>query len=252
MIAIPAVDVRGGRCVQLVRGRPEDERVSLPDPVAVAAKWKEEGFDSLHVVDLDAALGSGDNTGTLLRIVGAASGDVQVGGGIRSSQRARSLLEGGVDRVVVGTRAVVDPAWLSELTHAWPARVIVAVDTAEGRILRKGWTESTTLGVQRFLPTLAPLPLAAVLWTDVDREGGLEGIDRRACARIIELSPHPVIISGGITSLDELAWLDAAGAHAVVLGMAIYTETLNGREVAGLWGSRETPAAGPRNNPSHG
>jgi phosphoribosylformimino-5-aminoimidazole carboxamide ribotide isomerase len=236
VIAAPAVDLKGGRCVQLVGGRPEDERVSLPDPVAQAERWSERGFGTLHIVDLDAALGSGDNLDLVLRIVAATPADTQVGGGIRDEARAEALLEAGVDRVVVGTRAVDDPQWLAVLAERWPGKVMIALDTRDGRILRKGWTEDTGLELAGYLPGLAALPLAGVLATDVGREGRLEGIDRSAVGRTIELSPHGVWASGGVTTMDELQYLDDAGAAGAVLGMALYTETLDPTDVAARWG----------------
>ena len=236
MIAAPAVDLKGGRCVQLVGGRPEDERVSLPDPVAVALRWRDAGFGTLHVVDLDAALGSGDNLELVLDIVAATEATTQVGGGIRDDSRAERLLEGGADRIVVGTRAVDDSAWLASLAAAYPRRVMVALDTRDARILRKGWTEVSALEVSTYLPGLADLPLAGILNTDVGREGRLQGIDREAVGRVIAASPHPVWASGGVTTRDELAFLEDAGAAGAVLGMAIYTETLDPTEVAARWG----------------
>ena len=236
MIAAPAVDLKGGRCVQLVGGRPEDERVSLPDPVAVALRWRDVGFRTLHVVDLDAALGSGDNLDLVLEIVAATDATSQVGGGIRDRARAERLLEGGVDRIVVGTRALDDPDWLADLAAAHPDRVMVALDTRDGRILRKGWTEASQLEVTTYLPGLADLPLAGILNTDVGREGRLQGIDRDAVGEVIAASPHPVWASGGVTTSDELAFLEEAGAAGAVLGMAIYTETLSPTDVAARWG----------------
>lgn len=240
MIAAPAVDVKGGRCVQLVGGRPEDERVSLPDPVSVARRWAESGFSTLHVVDLDAALGSGDNDAVIGRIVEEGLVTLQVGGGIRTDRRANDLLGAGADRIVVGTRALDDPGWLAALAARWPKRVTVAVDTRDGEILRNGWTEGTGLAVEDYLPSLAPLPLSAVLSTDVGREGRLGGIDRDGCRRVIQASPHPVWISGGVTSMEELAFLDESGAAGVVLGMAVYTGTIDTKELAERWGGPTT------------
>ena len=236
MIAAPAVDLRGGRCVQLVGGRPDDERVSLPDPIAAALRWRDAGFATLHVVDLDAALGSGDNLDLVLEIVSATDATVQVGGGIRDSARAERLLAAGAERIVVGTRALDDPEWLAGLAAAHPARVMVALDTRDGRILRKGWTEASALDIASYLPSLAGLPLAGILSTDVGREGRLQGIDRDAAGAVIAASPHPVWASGGVTATDELEYLEEAGAAGVVLGMAIYTETLNPTDVAARWG----------------
>jgi len=238
VIAAPAVDLKGGRCVQLVGGRPEDERVSLPDPAAVAQRWHEAGFTSLHIVDLDAALGSGDNLPLVLEVIAATPAETQVGGGIRDDARAVRLLEGGAARVVVGTRALDDPAWLAALARDWPGRVMVALDTRDGRILRKGWTEASQLDISTYLPDLRDLPLAGILSTDVGREGRMQGIDRAGCRAVIEASPHPVWASGGVTTVDELAFLDEAGAAGAVLGMALYTETLDPAEVAARWGGR--------------
>ncbi|HUH14300.1 MAG TPA: 1-(5-phosphoribosyl)-5-[(5-phosphoribosylamino)methylideneamino] imidazole-4-carboxamide isomerase [Gaiellaceae bacterium] len=241
MIAAPAVDLRGGRCVQLVGGRPEDERISLPDPVAAAKRWYDSGFETLHVVDLDAALGSGDNLDLILEIVAATPATTQVGGGIRDDERAKRLLDGGADRIVVGTRALDDRAWLDALARTYPERVMVALDTREGRILRRGWTEESPLELATYLPGLGALPLAGILSTDVGREGRLQGIDRDAAAAVVAASPHPVWASGGVTTTDELAYLDSVGAAGAVLGMALYTETLDPAQVAARWGG----AAGP-------
>lgn len=236
MIAAPAVDLRGGRCVQLVGGKPEAEAISLPDPEAVALSWHATGFDTLHVVDLDAALGSGDNLDTVLRLVAATPATTQVGGGIRDDARADALLDAGVDRIIVGTRALDDPAWLASLARRAPARVMIALDTREGRILRKGWQEATALELTAYLAELAELPLAGVLSTDVGREGRMKGIDRAATAEAARVSSHPMWISGGVTTLADLEHIDATGAAGAVLGMALYTDTLNAAEVARRWG----------------
>lgn len=245
MIAAPAVDLKGGRCVQLVGGRPEEERVSLPDPVAQAEAWSGRGFGTLHIVDLDAALGSGDNLGLILDIVAATPADTQVGGGIRDESRAAALLDAGVSRIVVGTRAIDDRAWLASLAARWPGRVMVALDTKDGRVLRKGWTEDTGLELAGYLPGLAELPLAGILATDVGREGRLEGIDRETAGETIALSPHPVWASGGVTTIEELEYLERKGAAGAVLGMALYTETLNPSDVATRWGGVANPVKGP-------
>lgn len=236
MIATPAVDLRGGRCVQLVGGRPEDERVSLPDPMAVARQWHEMGFSHLHLVDLDAALGSGDNLALLRSLVMATPASTQVGGGIRDDARADTLLEAGADRVVVGTRALDDPNWLHALARKRPGKVMVAADTRDGFVLTKGWTERSRLTISDFLDRLRDLPLAGVLTTDVGQEGRLHGINRDAVARTLKWSTHPLWISGGVTTEDDLLWLEDHGAAGAVLGMALYTGTLSAPSVAARWG----------------
>jgi phosphoribosylformimino-5-aminoimidazole carboxamide ribotide isomerase len=241
--AVPAVDLKGGRCVQLVGGRPEEERVSLPDPVAVAKEWRAGGFRVLHVVDLDAALGSGSNLEFVRAIARDAPGELQVGGGVRDEARAAELLEAGADRVVVGTRAVDDPAWLAALADSHPGRIVVAADIRDGQVLRRGWTEGSGLEVLDFLGSLAELSLAGVLCTDVGREGRVEGIDREGVVRVLEGSAHPVWISGGVTTMDELRFLRVKGAAGAVLGMALYTGALDAAEVARAFGGMDAGAA---------
>lgn len=245
MIAAPAVDLRGGRCVQLVGGRPEDERVSLPDPVAVAERWWALGFGTLHLVDLDAALGHGDNLAVLEKLLAATPAETQVGGGVRDGARIDALLAAGADRIIVGTKGIDDPDWLALQAGRNPGRLMLALDTRDGRVLRKGWTEDTGIAVEQLLSDIAELPLAGVLSTDVGREGKMEGIDRDSVARIVATCPHPAWISGGLTTPDELAFLDEQGAAGAVLGMALYTETLDPQEVAPRWGGRAAPERAP-------
>lgn len=237
MIAAPAVDLRGGRCVQLVGGRPEEERISLPDPLAVARDWWEKGFGTLHVVDLDAALGHGDNLALVEALCSATPATVQVGGGIRDDAAAARVLAAGADRAVVGTRAVDDRDWLEALAQRHPGRIMVAADIRDGVVLRKGWTEASTLGILDFVSGLASLPLAGILCTDVAREGKVQGIDLAGAAAVIEASVHPVWISGGVSDMQDLTNLNEAGAAGAVLGMALYTGALDAAAVALEYGT---------------
>ena len=237
MIAVPAVDLREGRCVQLVGGRTEEERVSLPDPVAQALGWWKMGFSTLHVVDLDAALSLGDNRESVRNVVEGTQADVQVGGGVRSRAAVEEILDLGVARVIIGTRAIDEPDWLRSVAHTFPNRIIVAADIRDGSIVKNGWTESAGITIQDLLRGLDPLPLAGILCTDVSREGRLKGIDLPGAASVIEASRHPVWISGGITTLDELRALARAGATGAVLGMALYTGVLSPEEVAREFGT---------------
>ncbi|GEM_PF-57115 len=249
--AIPAVDLKGGRCVQLVGGRPGDERVSLPDPMAVARSWREKGFRILHVVDLDAALDRGDHLELIRQMAAELRGDpgeLQVGGGIRTEERAEALLEAGANRIIIGTRAVDDPDWLATLVRRWPERVVVAADIRDGMVLRKGWTEAAELQVLDFLDRLAPLPLAGILCTDVGREGQVKGIDRPGVRRVLRGSAHPVWISGGVSTMEELHFLRSEGAAGAVLGMALYTGALDVAQVAAEFGGG--PPQAPPDRPS--
>jgi phosphoribosylformimino-5-aminoimidazole carboxamide ribotide isomerase len=233
VIAYAAIDLRGGRVVQLVGGRPEDERVSLPDPAGIARQWIGHGFAALHVVDLDAALGEGTNTGAVADVIRAAVDvPVQVGGGVRTTETAAALLDAGAARVVVGTRAIEDGAWLEALASRWPARVVVAADVRDGVVLVRGWTTAARLPLDRLLPRLAPLPLAGVLVTDVSREGRMSGVDVPLFRRLAAATPLPLLASGGIAGVQDLVALEQAGAAGAVLGMSLYTGALDAAAVA--------------------
>lgn len=238
MIAAPAIDLREGRCVQWVGGRPEEERVSLPDPLEVAERWAEAGFRTLHVVDLDAALGRGDNDAPIRALLSTWSGEVQVGGGVRDARRVSGWLDAGASRVVVGTRGVRDPAWLRRTAGRHPGRILLAADVRERSVLVRGWTERADLSLDELLGRVDDLPLAGVLCTDVGREGRMEGVDRALQDDLVRGTGLPVWRAGGITTVEDLSALDAARAAGAVLGMALYTGQIDAREVAERWGGR--------------
>lgn len=232
MIALAAIDVRGGRVVQLVGGRPEEERVSLPDPAAVARRWQDAGFAALHVVDLDGALSSGGNRDAVEAVLRAATVPVQVGGGVRDADAVERLLTSGAARVVVGTRAVEEPQWLEGLVTRHPGRLVVAADVRGERVVTRGWTAEVELTAEALLERLDGLPLAAVLVTDVGREGGMGGADTERFRRLAAATRHPLQASGGIASAEDLRELARAGASGAVLGMALYTGALDASAVA--------------------
>jgi phosphoribosylformimino-5-aminoimidazole carboxamide ribotide isomerase len=231
MLAIPAVDLREGACVQLVGGDYDAERVRLADPVAVARRWREAGFESLHVVDLDAATGRGDNRAALAAIL-AGGGDVQVGGGLRDAAAVSDLLDAGAARVVVGTRALEDEAWLAEMTVRFPHRIVVAVDARDGKVVTHGWTRRQARDAAETVATLAALPLAGVLVTAVEREGRMLGPDLELSGLAAASVPFPLYASGGIGSPGDLRALRDRGVAAAVLGMALYTGALDARAIA--------------------
>ncbi len=232
MIAYPAIDLCGGRVVQWVGGRPESECVSLPDPLAVARRWVAAGFVALHVVDLDAALGSGDNRDAVEAIVAAVDVPVQVGGGLRDEDTVDWALAAGAARVVLGTRAVGDPEWLARVAAAHPRSVVVAADCRDGEVVTHGWTASAGRAARDLVATLGELPLAAVLVTDVGREGRLGGPDVVFLADLAGVSRHPLLAAGGIRDERDLEALAAAGVAGAVLGMALYRGGLDPARIA--------------------
>jgi phosphoribosylformimino-5-aminoimidazole carboxamide ribotide isomerase len=233
VIVYAAIDVRGGRVVQLVGGRPDDERVSLPDAAAVARDWVAAGFTALHVVDLDAALGLGDNAEAVDAVISAAgSAIVQVGGGVRTTERVGELLEAGAASVVVGTRAVTDRDWLEAISTRWPDRIVLAADVRGENVVISGWAVDAGTRVEELLGRSADLPLAGVLVTDVAREGRMSGADTDLFRRLARMSPHPVLASGGIAGAADLEALSLTGVAGAIVGMALYTGALNPPAVA--------------------
>ena len=222
MIAYAAIDLRGGRVVQLVGGRVERETISWPEPLAVAQRWVQQGFAALHIVDLDAALGSGDNRDVIADIISNVRVPVQIGGGVRDDNAVQHWLDAGAANVIVGTRAVEDAAWRRDIAKAHPQRIIVAADVRDGRVVTRGWQHATSHDDDTFVTSLNEDPLAGVLVTDVSREGQMSGVDKALFTRLAIASKHPLIAAGGIRDEQDLRVLAQAGAAGAVLGMALY------------------------------
>ncbi|MBY0490300.1 MAG: 1-(5-phosphoribosyl)-5-[(5-phosphoribosylamino)methylideneamino]imidazole-4-carboxamide isomerase [Gemmatimonadaceae bacterium] len=237
MIAIPAVDLRGGHCVQLVGGDYDREQVRLDDPRGVARDWVDAGFNRLHIVDLDAATGRGANSEVIRDLLRESPVPVQVGGGVRDEARIERLLEEGATWVVVGTRAVEDEDWRAEMAHHFPGRLIIAADVRERLVVTKGWAETSRLDVVDFMTELRDLPLAGVLVTAVHREGQMQGTDLPLMEDVAEASAWPVFASGGVTSLEDMRALDHRGLAGAVLGMALYTGAIDPRRLAEEFGA---------------
>ncbi len=232
MRAIPAIDLRDGHCVQLVGGDYANEAVRLNDPLRVAKRWVEAGFSRLHIVDLDAATGRGDNRELVRSIVSECGVPVQVGGGVRTDDAVASLMRDGADRVVIGTRGVEDPGWLRVQSQAAPSRLVLAADVRGRTVLTRGWAATSTRDVVELIGELAHFPLAGLLVTAVGVEGTMQGADLALMQDVVAASPWPVIASGGVGSLNDLRALEKLGVSAVVLGMALYTGALDARIVA--------------------
>lgn len=227
MRIIPAVDILDHRVVQLVGGVPGTEQVTLPDPLTVAADWECKGAKRLHIIDLDSALGRGHNAQSIRRIIGNAKVPVQVGGGIRSTEVAEYFLDCGADRVIAGTKGLKDPAWLSSMASKHPKRMVLAMDMKAGRIQMHGWKEDSPLELREVFASIADVPLAGVLFTNVDVEGQARGIDQAAVLDFISKCPHLTIVSGGVTDERDVEALERMGVEEAVVGLSLYTGKLN-------------------------
>lgn len=235
MMVIPAVDMMDRRVVQLVGGKPGSEKVIMPDPLSVAKEWVGKGAKYLHLVDLDRAFGKESNIDSIRRIADESGVPVQAGGGIRDAGDIEELLAAGVDRVIVGTRAVREPEWLSDIANSFPERIILALDTSGGRIVVKGWQEAADVTLDGMLRIIEDFPLSAVLNTNVDVEGQEKGIDEKVAGEFISRCPHQVIASGGVTTVKDAEALARAGAVGAVVGLSLYTETLRPWEWKTPW-----------------
>lgn len=223
MLIIPAIDILDHRVVQLVGGAPGSEKVIISDPMKVAKSWIEKGAKYLHIVDLDGAFGKGDNISTIKKIIDEVGVPVEVGGGIRDEHTINELLEAGADRVIIGTKAIKEPDWFSEIVRRYPNKIVLALDIKSGKITIKGWQENVSMSIEEMFNRIRDLPLAGILNTNVDVEGLGKGIDIAFVKNFVMKSPHKVIASGGVTSEKDAKILDEAGAIAAVVGVAIYT-----------------------------
>ena len=226
MIVIPAIDLRGGRAVRLRRGDPREETAYANDPVEVAQRFQEQGARRLHVIDLDAALGEGDNREAIGAICRAVVVPVQVGGGIRSLEAAAAVFEDGAARAILGTAAAaIDSAFVARAVEEFAEHVVVALDVRGGHLMTRGWTEEGPV-LEEVLPALNETGAARYLVTAIARDGTLEGPDLALYGRVLKLTDRPVIASGGVRGADDVWALRDLGCEAVVTGKALYERTL--------------------------
>lgn len=237
MLLIPAIDLKDGKCVRLKQGRMEDATVFSDDPVAMALHWKESGCRRLHLVDLDGAFAGEPRNRAIIAAITEAMGDVpvQVGGGIRDRDTIAGYLDAGIAQAIIGTRAVEEPAFLEAAAAEFPESLILGLDARDGLLATAGWDETSTVEAVAFARQASALPLAGIVYTDIARDGMLTGVNVEATVRMAAATTIPVIASGGVTSLKDLAELKAAfqGAAGTLMGAitgrAIYSGTLDFR-----------------------
>jgi phosphoribosyl isomerase A len=245
MIAMPAIDLRDGACVQLVGGSYQQERVRVEDPIAQAVRFRSAGFRQLHVVDLDAATGRGSNRAVIAELLALDGLTIQIGGGVRTVAAAADLFEAGAARVVVGTRALEAPEFLHEITSTNPGRIVLALDVRGREVLARGWSEGTGSSVFDILDGLGATALAGVLVTAVHVEGTMTGVDAELYGELARRSSHRIYASGGVGSPADLELLQGLGVHAAVIGMALYTGALDAPAIAKTY-RESSPAKGGR------
>ena len=225
MIVIPAIDLRGGRAVRLLRGNPDDETSYADDPVAVAERFQEEGARRLHIVDLDAALEQGDNREAIREICRAVVIPVQVGGGLRTLESIGQIIEDGAARAILGTQAALDHGFVARAVEEFAERVVVAVDVRGGRVMVRGWQEEGP-ELEETIAALDDAGTPRYLVTSIARDGTLDGPDLRLYTQVLKLTETPLIASGGVRDADDIWALRDLGCEAAVTGKALYEKTL--------------------------
>jgi phosphoribosylformimino-5-aminoimidazole carboxamide ribotide isomerase len=223
MQVIPAIDLRGGRCVRLKQGDYGRETVFGEDPAAMARHWEAEGATRIHLVDLDGAkLGRPANVECVRAILERVGVPCQLGGGVRDEETLEAWLDAGLDRVIVGTQALKDPEWFSRMAHRHPGRLILGLDAKNGRVATEGWLDVSTVEATELAEQFDPLPLAAVIYTDIARDGMLEGPNLESTGALADRLKTPVIASGGVSSLEDIERLATLPISGVVVGRALY------------------------------
>jgi len=239
MILLPAIDIRGGKCVRLLQGQETAVTVYGDDPLAMAVEWVRQGASWLHIVNLDGAFGrASGNLATVNRIVREAGANVEFGGGLRTLEDIAAAVEAGVRKVVLGTAAFADEGLLRRVIARYGSeRVVVAIDAKDGIVTTRGWTATTGVTVVEAARRLESLSVREVLYTDVSRDGMMGGPDSGMLRLLTESTGLEVIASGGVASLDDLrllAGLDLPRLTAVVVGKALYEGIFNVRDALAL------------------
>lgn len=231
MLVIPAIDLKGGRCVRLRQGRMEDDTVYGDDPAAVARRWAELGASRIHLVDLDGAFaGRPENLAAVRAVRRAVDVELELGGGIRDQATAERLFAEGLDYVILGTAALEEPALVGGVSTAHPGRVLVGIDARDGYVAVRGWAEVSRTRAVDLARTLAGQGAAGFVFTDIERDGMQTGVNREATAEFARHAGAPVIASGGVSDLadiERLLPLEKDGVVGVITGRALYEGTLD-------------------------
>ena len=235
MLLIPAIDLKDGQCVRLRQGRIDDSTVFSSDPVAMAAHWKDQGARRLHIVDLDGAFAGVPRNGDLIREMVAVMGDVpvQVGGGIRTEAIIEAYLDAGVQGLILGTKALNEPDFLRAMARAYAGKILLGLDARGGVVATEGWDKETGIQALDFVRDITALPLAGIVYTDIDRDGMMQGLNVASTLALAKAAQLPVVASGGVTELADLQALKEAFAEdtellmGAITGRAIYEGTLD-------------------------
>ncbi len=236
MIPIPAIDLKEGKCVRLRQGVMADSTIYSDRPGEMAKRWEDNGAELLHVVDLDGAFaGKPQNLKSIREIVKSISIPVEVGGGIRTMETVDALIEAGVARIIIGTKAIEDPSFVKEAAEKYPENIVVGIDAKDGLVAVRGWAEVTKKNALELAKAMSKFGIADIIYTDIKRDGMLQGPNLEATRMMAEQAGVPVIASGGVSNLKDIKDLcKIKGLKGVITGKALYDGTLNLREAIRL------------------
>lgn len=225
MLIIPAVDIKDGAAVRLKQGKAEEKTVYDANPVHAAKRWVDEGATRIHIVDLDGAFEGAPKNAALTEAIlkaFAATHEIQIGGGLRGEETIARFIEAGAARCVIGTKALDDRAFLERIAKRFPGKINVGIDAKDGMVVTQGWVEVSGVPATKLVQTLAGLPLGEVIYTDIDRDGMLQGPNLKRLEEMRDASPFPLIASGGVTTLENIAACKALGCFGAIVGKAFY------------------------------
>jgi len=228
MQILPAIDLRGGKCVRLRQGDYAQETVFGHDPAAMAGRWVSAGATYLHLVDLDGAReGRPVNGDSVRRIVESSGVPCQLGGGVRTQEHIIQVLDWGVTRVVIGTRALQDAGWLERMCRQYPGKIVLGIDAKQGQVATEGWLKVSHVTALELARQCAAWPLAAIVYTDISRDGMLEGPNLDALASLAAAVRLPIIASGGVATLEDITRLARLNLAGCIIGRALYEGKIN-------------------------
>ncbi|MBW1889484.1 MAG: 1-(5-phosphoribosyl)-5-[(5-phosphoribosylamino)methylideneamino]imidazole-4-carboxamide isomerase [Deltaproteobacteria bacterium] len=241
MIIIPAVDIKGGKCVRLEQGRMDAETIFADDPAVMAQKWDKAGAEIIHIIDLDGAVMKRPrNLAVIKKIVASVAARIQIGGGIRTRETIKMYLDSGVDRVIIGTEAIRNPALVDDACGEFPDRIVVGIDARKGMVAIEGWTEDTQTRAVDLARRFENSGVAAINFTDIHRDGMQTGPNIEETRKMAESVSIPVIASGGVATLDDiknLMPLESVGVSGVITGKALYSGSLDLKEAIACAGT---------------
>ena len=228
MYVIPAIDLLDGKCVRLIQGQYHRQITYRDDPADQARDFIAAGAQWVHIVDLDGAkIGKPVNTDAIAAIVALEKLRIEVGGGLRDEKSIRRLFDMGVDRIIIGTKAVNDFDWFTQIAQKFAGKIVLGLDAKGPTVATHGWTQSSPQYLLEFAQKAARLPIAAIIYTDIAKDGMMEGPNLERTKALIEAVSVPVIASGGVKEVADVTRLAAIGAHAVIIGRSLYEGTLN-------------------------